>query len=85
MAQNGKLERRYALLGAEARVKELEAELAEILRLFPDLRSRVDAARPVSSEGRKRRFTPAGKAAISAGMRRYWARKKAAAAKAGKG
>jgi hypothetical protein len=77
---------KWAKLGAAARVAELHAELASIYKVFPDLR-RGAKAKPtyvtVSGDGtvKKRRFSAAGKKAISQGMREYWARRKALAAK----
>lgn len=74
----------WAKLGAAARLKEIQEELAAIYRAFPDLRGQRGAATGVSSGGRqkRKRFSAAGKAAISEGMRKYWARRKAKAAKA---
>lgn len=81
MAKSSDVQRKWALVGAEARLKEVQAEIAEIYRVFPELRS----GRPVVGVGTKtRQFSPKGKAAISEGMRKYWARRKAAAAKAAK-
>jgi hypothetical protein len=70
-------------VGAETRLKEVQAEIAEIYRVFPELRS----GRRISADGgapKTRQFSAKGKAAISEGMRKYWARRKAAAAKAAK-
>jgi hypothetical protein len=83
MARSTQLERRYAVVGAETRIKELEAEMAEILRLFPELKSRVPGS-VAGAEPRKRKFSQEGKSAISEGMRKYWARRKAREAKAAK-
>lgn len=83
MAKSSDVQRKWALVGAEARLKEVQAEIAEIYRVFPELRS---GSRAVASAGAgtTRQFSPKGKAAISEGMRKYWARRKAAAAKAAK-
>lgn len=68
----------WAKLGAAARLKEIQEELASIYRAFPDLNG-AGGARP---QRRKRaRFSAEGKKAISEGMRKYWARRKAKAAK----
>jgi hypothetical protein len=74
----------WAKLGAFARLKEINEELAAIYRAFPDLKGqRSLAAGPSTGGGQKRkRFSAEGKAAISEGMRKYWARRKAKAAKA---
>ena len=71
----------WARLGAMARLKEIQEELAAIYRVFPELRGRGAAA---GASLRRKRFSPEGKAAISEGMRKYWARRKAAAKAAGK-
>ena len=76
------LQRKWALSGATVRLQELQGEIAEIYRVFPELRRK---AGPVASDtGAKRKFSKKGKAAISEGMRKYWARRKAQAAKAAK-
>jgi hypothetical protein len=81
------LQRKWALAGAQARLRELHAELADIYRVFPDLKRSGTTAAAAAPEGggRKRQFSSKGKAAISEGMRKYWARRKAQAAKAAKG
>ena len=82
------LQKKWALVGAEARLRELHAELADIYRVFPDLRrssGKTAATAAPAGGGRKRQFSSKGKAAISEGMRKYWARRKAQAAKAAKG
>ena len=73
----------WAKLGATARLREIQEELASIYRAFPELRGQRGLTTGASAGGRKRkRFSAAGKAAISEGMRKYWARRKAKAAKA---
>ena len=74
----------WAKLGAAARLKEIQEELGSIYRAFPDLKGQRSLATGASSGGRqkRKRFSAAGKAAISEGMRKYWARRKAKAAKA---
>ena len=75
----------YARLGAEARVAQLNAELAEIYRAFPGLRggrgrqtaaaaraSGEDAA-PVRRRRRRKPMTAAQRKAVSARMKKYWA------------
>lgn len=83
MAKSSEVQRKWALAGAEARLKEVQAEIAEIYQVFPELKS-GRAVVAASGEARARQFSPKGKAAISEGMRKYWARRKAAAAKASK-
>lgn len=86
MAKSADVQRKWALVGAEARLKEVQAEIAEIYEVFPELRFGNRSAAPLSPAPatRTRQFSPKGKAAISDGMRKYWARRKAAAAKAAK-
>jgi hypothetical protein len=88
MAGNSNLHRQWARAGAAIRLGELQSEVAEIFRAFPELRKSARAVAAVSdtsgSPGRKRKFSARGKKAISDGMRKYWARRKALAAKADK-
>ena len=74
----------WAKLGAAARLREIQEELASIYRAFPELKGQRSLATVASAGGRqkRKRFSAAGKAAISEGMRKYWARRKAKAAKA---
>jgi len=74
----------WAKLGATARLKEIQEELDSIYRAFPELKGQRSPATGAASGGRqkRKRFSAAGKAAISEGMRKYWARRKAKAAKA---
>jgi hypothetical protein len=76
----------WAKLGAAARLREIQEELASIYRAFPELRGQRSLPAAVSAGGgqKRKRFSAAGKAAISEGMRKYWARRKAKAAKAAK-
>lgn len=85
MTKSDDLYRRLVYLGAQVRLKELLDELAEIYSLFPELRARGKSRVPAERGDAPRRFSPKGKAAISEGMRKYWARRKAAAAEADKG
>ena len=82
MARPGDMNQ-WAKLGAAARLKELLEETAAIYKAFPELR-RGGAASGSPRGKRTRQFSAAGKAAISEGMRKYWARRKAKAAKAAK-
>jgi len=70
--------REWARLGAKARLVEIDQERAEILREYPDLgRSSLGGAAHRRS---RPKLTPAAKRKLSAGMRKYWARRKALAA-----
>jgi ABC-type branched-subunit amino acid transport system ATPase component len=84
MAKFGDLQKKWALVGAEARLREIQAEIAEIYGAFPVLRRRQGSGATATGGGRRRQFSAKGKAAISEGMRKYWARRKALAAKAAK-
>lgn len=86
----------YARRGAEARVAELQAELATIFRAFPDLRvgragRRASAPVAAGTAGqtararRRRTMTAAQRKAVSARMKKYWAeRRNAKSAKSAK-
>ena len=72
--------REYAREGARTRAAELQAELTEIYRVFPDLRGRRIAtsgrAGSASAQPRKRRrkpMTAAQRKEVSARMKKYWA------------
>jgi hypothetical protein len=86
LANPVELQKKWALVGAEARLKEIQTEVDEIYQVFPELRGRKGPSRPAlpTKTSGKRQFSDTGKAAISEGMRKYWARRKAAAAKAAK-
>ena len=77
--------RGYARDGARARAEELKAELAQIYRLFPDLRG--DGTRGgrraagLGRRGRRRKaMTAAQKKAVSLRMKKYWASRRKAQA-----
>ena len=72
----------WARLGAATRLRELEAERATILKLFPELKW---AKAGSSLAGPRRKLTADARKKLSAGMRKYWARRKAAAAAKGSG
>jgi hypothetical protein len=70
----------YAPRGAEARIAELNAELNDIYKAFPDLRRGVAGASQAAGgrRPRKRRgMTAAQKAEVSKRMKAYWAARKA--------
>jgi hypothetical protein len=66
----------FAVLGARERLKQLDAERASIVAAFPELDWHVKAGKT-----RRRVASPAARKAMSDGMRRFWARRKAKAAK----
>jgi hypothetical protein len=71
--------------GAEQRYRELKAEIASLLKVFPHLRfgSAVSPAMPDAVEEgsprkrRRRTMSPAQRKAVSDRMRKYWAKRKA--------
>jgi hypothetical protein len=77
VAVNKDRQRYWAKLGAKVHLSELRQQIAEILRTYPDLR-RADSS-PAGSPGKRRRrhISPEARAAMSEGMRRYWAKRKA--------
>jgi hypothetical protein len=83
----------YARRGAEARLAELNQELAAIYSAFPDLRSgrgvrggrrsaaATAAPAPAGRRARKRpAMSAAQRKAVSARMKRYWAERRKAKA-----
>ncbi len=86
MRTTNPLEREWARRGALVRLQEIQQEQAEIYSSFPELRhgrtAGVSTSAVVFGQARKRRvMSAAAKRAMSAGMRKYWARRKAAEAK----
>jgi hypothetical protein len=73
---------RLARLGAEARLRALEDERAQILRTFPGLRAGGAPVASVAPVRRRRQMSAAERKSVSARMKKYWAeRRKANAAK----
>lgn len=69
--------REWARLGARARLIEIENERAAILKAYPDLRRTTPAGPASDGNGRpKRKLSAAARKRMSAGMRKYWARRK---------
>ena len=69
--------------GAEVRLGQIQEEVEAIYRAFPELRAGKKQTAATTSGG-KRVFSRKGKQAISEGMRKYWARRKAREAQASK-
>jgi hypothetical protein len=76
----------YARAGAEARVRELSAELASIFKVFPDLRGgangvgvKAPRGRAASAPGgrKRRKMSTAARKAVGERMRAYWAARRA--------
>jgi hypothetical protein len=70
--------REWARLGARTRLSELRQEIADILAAYPEFRRESDSTVP--TRGPRRQISAAARRAMSAGMRRFWARRKAKAA-----
>lgn len=75
----------WALKGAAARLKEIDEEIRTILGAFPELRGSARqlggalSALAVDSVKKRRTMSPEARKRMSAGMRKFWARRKAAA------
>lgn len=78
------LEREWARRGALSRLQEIDRERAAIFASFPDLRHAKApvSANPGGAAPKRRTMSAAAKRSMSAGMRRYWAKRKAAEARA---
>lgn len=85
---NGVNHMELARLGAVTRLAEINAERREIFRAFPALKFRQVPATTTGSDTpvrrRPRKISAEGRKRMSEGMRRYWAKRKAAEAKASK-
>lgn len=77
MAVSKDRERHWAKLGAKTRLVELRQEISEILRAYPELRRESGSAASGTGSRRRRQISPEARAAMSEGMRKYWARRKA--------
>lgn len=76
---------KYARVGAELTLTKLDAERAEIVRAFPELKLGATVApvkRVKSVKRAKRTISKALRAKMTAGVRRYWRERRAAAKKA---
>jgi hypothetical protein len=71
----------WAKLGAARRLLEIEQERQDILAAFPELKNQ---SRLNASGNPKRTMSPEVRKRMSAGMRRFWAKRKSAAKSAGK-
>jgi hypothetical protein len=75
--------RRWAVVGAQARLEEMERERAAIFRAFPELRARrvsfgvPKGAVHIAGQPRKRKMSAAGRKAISEAAKRRWAKVRA--------
>jgi hypothetical protein len=76
MARVVGMHEQFARFGAQARLTQLDQERALILKMFPGLRSSSSAVQMGLHPRRK--LSAAARKAMSVGMRRFWARRKAA-------
>ena len=87
--------KRYALVGAQARLEELRREQTELLRAFPDLASgravtsnvtRSTLAPPNGKRARRQVYnmSAAARKEVSVRMKRYWAQRRKEKEAAGK-
>jgi hypothetical protein len=77
MARNSDKLKKWVRLGAWTRLAQMDEERAAILKAFPDFRR--GAPTDTSSPARpKRRISAKARRAMKAGMKAYWARRKAA-------
>jgi len=85
MPETPHLRDQWALKGAVARLKEIDEEIRSIYEAFPELKGSAKNLR--ATEGSlpkpRRTMSPEARKRMSAGMRKFWARRKAAG-KAGK-
>jgi hypothetical protein len=65
----------WVMLGARTRLAQIDAERAEILKAFPVFRRGASAG---SGLRPRRRISAKARQAMKEGMRRYWAKRKAA-------
>ena len=76
--RKGDLVRSYALIGAQARLAELDRERVDIFETFPELDQRPPAASATTPVRTRRKMSDAAKKAASIRMKKYWARRKKA-------
>jgi hypothetical protein len=78
--------RELARAGAEALLKQLRAEVVAIERTFPELAEKRQALgrRVRAARKRGRAMSEAGRKAVSVRMKKYWAERRKAKAKAAK-
>ena len=77
MARGRNAHATWAELGAATRLGQLDRERAAILKAFPHLKGKGHATSAPIFERPKRTISAAARKAMSAGMRKFWARRKA--------
>ena len=84
MAERLDRTREWARIGAGARLLEIENERNAILKEFPELRRGAGRSQTGAGSRRgRRKLTAAARRKLSAGMRKYWAKRKAQGASKG--
>lgn len=78
MAVSRSRNRDLARLGASVRLAQIAAEQTSILEIFPDLRRATTSADATGLSRPRRHMSAKARKAMSEGMRRYWAKRKAA-------
>ena len=73
---NKEILRSYALIGAQARLTELDRERADLLETFPELDQRPPSAPAKTAVPQRRAMSDAAKQAISLRMKKYWTQRK---------
>ena len=73
---NKEILRSYALIGAQARLTELDRERADLLETFPELDQRPPSAPAKTAVPQRRAMSDAAKQAISLRMKKDWAQRK---------
>ena len=68
--------RSYALIGAQARLAELDRERVDLLETFPELDQRPPSVPTKTTVPQRRVMSDAAKRAISLRMKQYWAQRK---------
>jgi hypothetical protein len=99
MTQTATPESHWQRLGATLRLREIEEEKAQILAAYPELRHGQAALSPEGAPASaprwrapenatqgagRRRMSPEAKKRMSEGMRKWWAKRKAAGVKSGR-
>jgi hypothetical protein len=72
-------EREWAKVGARTRLEELDQERRAILARFPDLLKATPVRRGPGGSRPGRKLSAEAKKRMSAGMRKWWAKRKAGA------
>ena len=72
-------EREWAKIGARARLEQLDQERRAILARYPDLLKDSGARRGPGGSRKGRKLSWAAKKRMSAGMRKWWAKRRASA------